>query len=124
MKYKLTIPIILCCFVFLFISSSAFASAQVSGDWNVSEDWGPTIFPTPSPSPDPVIYNIKTSSFAGIMLASTLPYIAIAGIILYCLKNGQQLEGGIVIGLVATAIAINILLIVNIFGNYRIMSSF
>jgi hypothetical protein len=95
-----------------------YASAQTGDGWDDPGDGWDGDLPTATPSPiptathNPTIYNLKTSSLAAIVMASTLPYIIVASIIFLCLKNGQEINAPAIIGMVAVAIAINISLVV------------
>ena len=52
MNRKLKLFMLLSCFAFITISSCVSCTSAQSGDWTISDDWNPNIFPTPSPPPD------------------------------------------------------------------------
>jgi hypothetical protein len=52
MNRKLKLFMLLSCFAFITISSCVSCASAQSGDWTISDDWNPNIFPTPSPPPD------------------------------------------------------------------------
>ena len=49
MNRKLKLFMLLSCFAFITISSCVSCTSAQSGDWTISDDWNPNIFPTPTP---------------------------------------------------------------------------
>lgn len=52
MNRKIKLFMLLNCFAFITIFSCVSCTSAQTGDWNISDDWNPNIFPTPSPPPD------------------------------------------------------------------------
>jgi hypothetical protein len=107
---KLSALLVFCSIVVCFIPS---ASAQVSGDWNISGDWGPTLFPTPTPfrASDQVINN----EYSMMPMLTLLIIVVIGGLVLTAFRgnlDGPQLITGLVIVVLiglGAAVAVSIL---------------
>ena len=84
--------------IFTFVPSCA---AQVSGDWNISGDWGASPYPTPQTSATINSINVINNCYIAIGLISTVLILSGVSIMFLSYKSdGENGNGGALAGIV------------------------